>query len=163
YGVAQLRRDCRYLARGSDRRCRDLRDHELPPVSLVIPAHNEAEALPAKLGNLAELDYPADRLEIVFVSDGSTDGTNEILADAERPGLRSVVLPSRGGKASALNRGVAEAGHEIVVFSDASTIFAGDAVRKLVRHFCNPQVGVACGTLRFQGNAEFQRTEGVYW
>ena len=163
YGVAQLRRDCRYLARGSDRRCRDLSDDELPPVSLVIPAHNEEEGLPAKLANLAELDYPADRLEIVFVSDGSSDRTNPILAQAERPGLRSIEIASRAGKASALNRGVAEASHEVIVFSDASTLFARDAVRKLVRHFGNPQVGVACGTLRFQGNAEFQRTEGVYW
>jgi cellulose synthase/poly-beta-1,6-N-acetylglucosamine synthase-like glycosyltransferase len=163
YGVAQLRRDCRYLARGADRRCRELLDHELPAVSLIIPAHNEEEALPAKLANLAELDYPADRLEVIFVSDGSSDRTNEILAQAERPGVRRVELAARGGKSSALNHGVAAATHGILVFSDAGTLFAPDAVRKLVRHFGNPQVGVACGTLRFQGNAEFQRTEGVYW
>jgi cellulose synthase/poly-beta-1,6-N-acetylglucosamine synthase-like glycosyltransferase len=163
YGVAQLRRDCRYLARGADRRCRELLDHELPAVSLIIPAHNEEKALPAKLANLAELDYPADRLEVIFVSDGSSDRTNEILAQAERPGLRRVELAARGGKSSALNHGVAAATHGILVFSDAATLFAPDAVRKLVRHFGNPQVGVACGTLRFQGNAEFQRTEGVYW
>ena len=163
YGMAQLQRDCRYLARGADRRCRELHDDELPAVSLIIPAHNEEAALPAKLVNLVELDYPADRLEVVFVSDGSSDHTNEILKQAERPGLRLVELPWRGGKSSALNHGVAAASHEIIVFSDASTLFAPDAVRKLVRHFGNPQVGVACGTLRFQGNAEFQRTEGVYW
>ena len=55
------------------------------------------------------------------------------------------------------------ASHEIIVFSDASTLFAPDAVRKLVRHFGDPHVGVACGTLGFEGNPEFQRTEGVYW
>jgi cellulose synthase/poly-beta-1,6-N-acetylglucosamine synthase-like glycosyltransferase len=163
YGMAQLRRDCRYLVRGADRRCRELLDHELPAVSLIIPAHNEEEALPAKLANLAELDYPADRLEVVFVSDGSSDRTNEMLQRAARPGLRAVHLARRGGKASALNHGVAAARHDIIVFSDASTLFARDAVRKLVRHFDNPDVGVACGTLRFQGNVEFQRTEGVYW
>jgi biofilm PGA synthesis N-glycosyltransferase PgaC len=163
YGVAQLRRDCRYLARGADRRCRELLDHELPAVSLIIPAHNEEEVLPAKLANLAELDYPADRLEVVFVSDGSSDRTNEILQRAERPRFRLVELPWRGGKSSALNHGVAAASHEIIVFSDASTLFAPDAVRKLVRHFGAPQVGVVCGTLGFQGNAEFQRTEGLYW
>ena len=163
YGMAQLQRDCRYLARGADRRCRELHDDELPAVSLIIPAHNEEAALPAKLVNLVELDYPADRLEVVFVSDGSSDHTNEILKQAERPGLRLVELPWRGGKSSALNHGVAAASHEIIVFSDASTLFAPDAVRKLVRHFGDPHVGVACGTLGFQGNAEFQRTEGVYW
>jgi cellulose synthase/poly-beta-1,6-N-acetylglucosamine synthase-like glycosyltransferase len=163
YGIAQLRRDCRYLARGADRRCRDLLDHELPAVTLVIPAHNEEAALPARLVNLVELDYPSDRLEIVFVSDGSTDRTNEILRQAERPPLSLVELEGRTGKSNALNHGVAAATHDILVFSDAATLFAPDAVRKLVRHFCNPQVGVACGTLRFQGNAEFQRTEGLYW
>jgi cellulose synthase/poly-beta-1,6-N-acetylglucosamine synthase-like glycosyltransferase len=163
YGMAQLRRDCRYLARGADRRCHELHDDELPAVSLIIPAHNEEAALPAKLVNLIELDYPADRLEVIFVSDGSADRTNEILKQAERPALRLVALPWRGGKSSALNHGVAAASHEILVFSDTSTLFAPDAVRKLVRHFGDPHVGVACGTLGFQGNAEFQRTEGVYW
>jgi cellulose synthase/poly-beta-1,6-N-acetylglucosamine synthase-like glycosyltransferase len=163
YGMAQLRRDCRYLARGADRRCHELHDDELPAVSLIIPAHNEEAALPAKLVNLVELDYPADRLEVIFVSDGSSDRTNEILKQAQRPALRLVELPWRGGKSSALNHGVAAASHEIIVFSDTSTLFAPDAVRKLVRHFGDPHVGVACGTLGFQGNAEFQRTEGVYW
>ena len=163
YGMAQLRRDCRYLARGADRRCHELHDDELPAVSLIIPAHNEEAALPAKLVNLVELDYPADRLEVIFVSDGSSDRTNEILKGAEQPRLRLVELPWHGGKSSALNHGVDAASHEIIVFSDASTLFAPDALRKLVRHFCNPHVGVACGTLGFQGNAEFQRTEGLYW
>ena len=163
YGAAQLRRDCRYLARGADRRCHELDDDELPAVSLIIPAHNEEAALPAKLINLVELDYPADRLEVIFVSDGSSDRTNEILKGAEQPRLRLVELPWHGGKSSALNHGVDAASHEIIVFSDASTLFAPDALRKLVRHFCNPHVGVACGTLGFQGNAEFQRTEGLYW
>jgi len=108
YGMAQLRRDCRYLARGADRRCHELRDDELPAVSLIIPAHNEEAALPAKLVNLIELDYPADRLEVIFVSDGSADRTNEILKQAERPALRLVELPRRGGKSSALNHGVVE-------------------------------------------------------
>src|SRR5207247_6921197 len=97
------------------------------------------------------------------VSDGSSDRTNEILKQAERPGLRLIELQWRGGKSSALNQGVTAASHEIIVFSDASTLFAPDAVRKLVRHFGDPHVGVACGTVGFEGNPEFQRTEGVYW
>lgn len=163
YGTAQLRRDCRYLARGAERRCRELHDAALPAVSVVIPAHNEERVLPAKLANLAQLDYPADRLEVVFVSDGSTDRTNELLDRAQDPRVRVVHMPVRSGKSLALNRGVASARHDVLVFSDAATLFAPDAVRKLVRHFTRDRVGVACGALRFQGNAEFQQTEGVYW
>jgi cellulose synthase/poly-beta-1,6-N-acetylglucosamine synthase-like glycosyltransferase len=161
YALAQLRRDCGYLSAGADRRRARLRDADLPALTLVVPAHNEAAVLPRKLENLARLDYPRDKLEVVFVSDGSTDGTDEILAAA--PGVRRVRVPSRSGKSNALNRGVAVASHEVLVFSDASTLFAPDAVRQLVRHFVDPQVGVACGMLGFEGGAEFQQTEGVYW
>lgn len=163
YAFAQLRRDCGYLAAGADRRRARLADAELPRVTLVIPAHNEAAVLPAKLANLATLDYPRAKLEVVFVSDGSTDGTDEILAAAQPEGVRLVRVDRRGGKSSALNHGVAAATHEVLVFSDASTLFAPDALRQLTRHFAVPRVGVACGILRFQGGAEFQQTEGVYW
>jgi cellulose synthase/poly-beta-1,6-N-acetylglucosamine synthase-like glycosyltransferase len=163
YGLTQLRRDCRYLAAGSDRRRRALAPDELPFVSLVIPAHNEQAALPGKIASLAGLDYPADRMEVIFVSDGSTDGTNDILRAAERPGLRTLYLSRREGKANALNCGVAAARHDVLVFSDASTLFAPGALRLLARHFADARVGVACGALRFQGNDEFRQTEGVYW
>ena len=163
YGLAQLRRDCRYLARGADRRRPTLPEPDLPALSLVVPAHNEEDVLAAKLVNLAMLDYPSDKLEVVFVSDGSTDRTGEILAQAESAGLRVLHLSPRGGKAGALNHGVAAARHEILVFSDASTLFAPDALRQLVRHFVDERVGVVCGALAFQGTDEFRRTEGVYW
>ena len=161
YALAQLRRDCGYLSAGADRRRARLRDADLPAVTLVVPAHNEAAVLPRKLENLAGLDYPREKLEVVFVSDGSTDGTDEILAAAH--GVRRLRVPQRGGKSNALNRGVAVASHELLVFSDASTLFAPDALRQLVRHFVDPRVGVVCGMLGFDGGAEFQQTEGVYW
>jgi cellulose synthase/poly-beta-1,6-N-acetylglucosamine synthase-like glycosyltransferase len=163
YALAQLRRDCGYLAVGADRRRGRLADAELPRLTLVVPAYNEAEVLAAKLENLTVLDYPKDKLEVVFVSDGSSDGTDEVLARAESAGLRFVRLPRRGGKSAALNHGVAAARHEVLVFSDAATLFAPDALRQLARHFADPRVGVACGILRFVGGAEFQQTEGVYW
>jgi cellulose synthase/poly-beta-1,6-N-acetylglucosamine synthase-like glycosyltransferase len=163
YAFSQLRRDCGYLAAGSDRRRARLPEDALPPLSLVVAAHNEAAVLPAKLANLRELDYPAHKLDVVFVSDGSTDGTDELLAAAGDERVRVLRVPRRGGKSSALNQGVAAARHEVLVFSDASTLLAPDALRQLARHFADPGVGVACGVLRFQGGAEFQQTEGVYW
>lgn len=136
----------------------------LPSVSLVIAAHNEERYLTAKLANLAALDYPRDRLEILFVSDGSTDGTNEILGRAAQAGtITLVTLPSRGGKSNALNQAVPRAKHDVLVFSDAATLFAPDAVRKMVQHFADPRVGVVCGALQFQASAESRQTEGLYW
>jgi cellulose synthase/poly-beta-1,6-N-acetylglucosamine synthase-like glycosyltransferase len=136
----------------------------MPAVSLVIPAHNEARHLTAKLANLAALDYPRERLEVLFVSDGSTDATNEILGRAAEAGkLTLIVLPARGGKSNALNQAVPRAKHDVLVFSDAATLFAPDAVSKMVRHFADPRVGVVCGALQFQASAESRQTEGLYW
>jgi cellulose synthase/poly-beta-1,6-N-acetylglucosamine synthase-like glycosyltransferase len=163
YALTQLRRDCGYLAVGVDRRRAPLRDGDLPYLSLVVPAYNEAGVLPDKLANLAALDYPREKLEVVFVSDGSTDETDAILAAQEGKGVRLLRVPRRGGKSNALNVGVAAATHEVLVFSDASTLFAPDALRQLARHFVDPKVGVVCGILRFQGGPEYQQTEGMYW
>jgi cellulose synthase/poly-beta-1,6-N-acetylglucosamine synthase-like glycosyltransferase len=135
----------------------------LPAVSMIIPAHNEERHLPAKLVNLAALQYPKDRLEILFVSDGSTDSTNEMLQRAAGSDITLLVLPTRGGKSAALNQAVSRARHDILVFSDAATLFAPDAVSKLVRHFADPRVGVVCGALQFQASAESRQTEGLYW
>ncbi|HSE05569.1 MAG TPA: glycosyltransferase family 2 protein [Methylomirabilota bacterium] len=161
--VAQARRDWRYLAGRQERRAPALAADSLPGVSILIPAYNEEAHLPAKLVNLQALEYPRDRLEVIFVSDGSTDGTNEILHGLDQPQVRTLVLPARGGKATALNHAVEQAKHEILVFSDAATEFAPDAVQRLARHFRDPGVGAVCGALRFRASAESRHTEGVYW
>jgi cellulose synthase/poly-beta-1,6-N-acetylglucosamine synthase-like glycosyltransferase len=132
-------------------------------ISLIVPAFNEEEHLGAKLANLDEIDYRGDRMEVIFVSDGSTDGTDALLAGVCRPRFRFFRLPSRQGKPRALNRAATAARGDILVFSDASTIFAPDAVRNLVRHFADPAVGVVCGSLGFTRTAESAGTEGVYW
>mgnify|MGYP005818474479 CR=1 FL=1 len=163
YGLVQVRRDLRYLGRRRDRRRSALKPEELPAVSFVIPAYNEEAHLPEKLANLRELDYPAAKIEVIFVSDGSTDGTNAILGAAGDANVRTVFLPVRQGKPNALNHGVARAAHDILIFSDAATLFEPDAVKKLVRHFADPTVGVVCGTLQFRATAESRQTEGVYW
>jgi biofilm PGA synthesis N-glycosyltransferase PgaC len=163
YALHQARCDYRYLAGRADRRRRHLRSDELPAVSIVIPAYNEQARLHAKIANLEQMDYPPEKLEVIFVSDGSTDRTNEILAGLADARIRMVLLPERMGKASALNHGVARASHEVLIFSDSATLFAPDALRKLTRHFSVDDVGVVCGALQFRGNAEHERTEGVYW
>ena len=161
YAAAQLRRDWLYLMGRRNRRVSSPAD--LPGVSLVIPAYNEQGGLPEKLENLRQLDYPAEKFEVLFVSDGSTDGTNALLRQARDPWLQVVFLPERKGKAGALNEGVARARHDVLVFSDAATIFAADALTKLVRHFADPRVGIVCGALQFRGSDEALATEGLYW
>lgn len=161
YALAQMRRDWSYLVQRLNRRTNDF--SELPAVSMVVPVYNEAEHLPEKLASLLEMDYPPDKLEIIFISDGSTDGSNEILARADDRRFSKIYLAERRGKANGLNVGVARARNEILVFSDAPTLFAPDTIRKLVRHFTNPRVGAVCGSLKFRQTAESRETEGVYW
>jgi len=130
---------------------------------VIVPAYNEQACLQKKIVNLGQIDYPAEKLEIIFVSDGSTDHTNEILSSAVRASVRTILLPNRKGKANALNIAVSQAHHEILIFSDASTLFATDAVKKLTRHFANATIGVVCGALEFERTAESHHTEGIYW
>jgi cellulose synthase/poly-beta-1,6-N-acetylglucosamine synthase-like glycosyltransferase len=134
-------------------------------VSVVVAVHNEAQALPRKLRNLSELDYPADRYEIVVVSDGSTDATNEILAGWPHGGLRALASPQHEGKASALNRGIGAAQGEIVVFTDARQNIQRDAIRYLVSNFADPSVGCVSGELMLEdpGHDVTGKGVGIYW
>jgi cellulose synthase/poly-beta-1,6-N-acetylglucosamine synthase-like glycosyltransferase len=163
YSLSQIRRDWRYLTSRRDRRTPSPEEAQLPGVSLVIAAHNEEDYLPGKIANTRELDYPANKLELIFVSDGSIDRTNQILANLEEQNVRTLLLPSREGKANAINRGTALAQCDILIFSDAATLFSPDAIKKLVRHFSDPSVGVVCGALQFRATEESRQTEGVYW
>ncbi|MBI1727142.1 MAG: glycosyltransferase family 2 protein [Candidatus Rokubacteria bacterium] len=159
----QAWRDWQYLVSRRERRRRAPAAEELPAVSLISPAYNEQAGLRGKIKNLRQLDYPAEKIQVIFVSDGSTDETNDILRAAAGPGIETIFLPRRGGKSNALNQGVASVRHDILVFSDAETLFAPDALRQLVRHFSDRTVGVVCGALQFVGSPESQQTEGVYW
>ena len=120
-------------------------DGLLPRVSVIIPVHNEASRLAAKIANTAALDYPADRREVVFVSDGSTDGTVDLIRSRTFPGMTLIELPQRGGKASALNAGIGAATGDIVVFTDASIALQSDALRAIVRPFADPGIGCVSG------------------
>jgi cellulose synthase/poly-beta-1,6-N-acetylglucosamine synthase-like glycosyltransferase len=114
-------------------------------VSIVIAARNEGARLAARIGNLLALDYPADRRQIIVVSDGSTDDTADVVA---RFGSDvDLVQLAEGGKALALNAGVARARHDIIVFADARQVFAADALVELTAPFSDPQVGGVSGEL----------------
>jgi cellulose synthase/poly-beta-1,6-N-acetylglucosamine synthase-like glycosyltransferase len=119
-----------------------------PSLTMVIAAHNEVASIGAKLQNVLSLDYPADRLEIVVASDGSDDGTIELVGGYADRGVRLLSLP-RAGKAATLNEAAGAAGGEVLVFSDANSMYAPDALRALVRPFADPGVGGVAGDQRY--------------
>lgn len=163
YSVTQAWRDLRYLGSPRNRRTETPSLAALPGVSVIVPAHNEEKVLPSKIENLRDLDYPRDRMQVIFVSDGSEDGTNEILQALREENYHCILLNQRRGKANALNHAVAQANNEILIFCDAATLFEPDAVKKLVRHFSDPEVGAVCGAVRYQAGSDAQQTEGAYW
>ncbi len=163
YGLVQIGRDWAFLQLREDRRCAEFPDAELPSVTLLFAAYNEEEHLAEKIENTIQLDYPAEKLQVVIVSDGSSDRTNEILSRVSDPRFEIVIRTERSGKCAALGVAVERARHSIFVLSDGSTMFAADALRKLVRHFQSPQIGAVCGALSFDCNQECSQTEGLYW
>jgi len=121
-----------------------------PSVTIVIAAFNEAGVIGQKVSNLLGLDYPAERLQVIVASDGSDDGTVVAARRAAGDDPRVMVLDlPRTGKAGALNTAAAEATGEILVFSDANSMFAPDAVRALVAPFADPTVGGVAGDQRY--------------
>jgi cellulose synthase/poly-beta-1,6-N-acetylglucosamine synthase-like glycosyltransferase len=145
-------------------RPRPIRSEEITPdVTVIIAAHDEENVIGRRVENLLELDYPADRLEIVVASDGSSDGTDEIVEEisARSPSVR-LLKCERAGKATAQNRAVDESESEIVAFSDANSRWAPDALRRLVRSFADPDVGYVCGQLRLE-TSDGADQEGLYW
>jgi glycosyltransferase involved in cell wall biosynthesis len=136
-----------------------------PPVSLVIAARNEAAVIGRKLENVLALDYPRDRLEVVVASDGSEDGT-EAAARAQDDGRVRVLGLPRVGKAAALNAAVAASTGEILVFSDANSLYAPGALRALVAPFADPRVGGVAGDQRYSSDgseAAVSEGERRYW
>lgn len=131
-----------------------------PPVSIIIAAHNEVAVIGERIENLLALDYPTDALEIVIASDGSTDGTDEVVARYAGRGVR-LVAPGRVGKGAALEAAVAASSNDILVFSDANSQYAPGAVRALVRPFADPAVGGVAGNQVYlpKGQADGDGTE----
>lgn len=118
---------------------------DLPSVTMLIPVHNEAARIGDKIVNTASLRYPADRLQVLFISDGSTDRTVDIIRERALAGATLLELPGRKGKAAALNAGLAAAAHDILVFTDASIRLGPDALEQIVGPFADPGVGCVSG------------------
>jgi cellulose synthase/poly-beta-1,6-N-acetylglucosamine synthase-like glycosyltransferase len=130
---------------------RDVRKADIEPrVTVLIAAFNEEREIERTVQNKLSQDYPGERLEVVVISDGSTDRTDAIVEDLARNTggrLRLLRQEPRQGKTQALNRAVAEATGEILVFSDANSMYAPDAIRRLVRSFADPSVGYVTGQM----------------
>ncbi len=136
-----------------------------PRVTLVVSAFNEAQVMREKIENSLTLDYPAHLLEIVVVSDCSTDETDAIvLAFADR-GIRLVRLPERRGKSAGLNEVVATASGDVLVFSDVNAFYRPDAIRRLVEPFGDPEIGCVTGESRYIGIEKYHVgiQENLYW
>ena len=138
---------------------------EWPTVSLIIAAHNEEAVLRAKLENALAMDYPAERLDILVVSDASTDGTDRIAAEFAERGVRLHRQEVRGGKTEAQNAGVRLARGQFLAFSDANSMYASSALKRLLAPFADERIGCVCGELQY-ANPDEQgagKGEGLYW
>jgi len=130
-----------------------------PVVSLVVPAHREAEVIADKVRNARALDWPADRLEVIVACDGSPDDT---AARARAAGADLVLELPRRGKVAAQDAAVAAARGELLAFSDANAQWEPGALRALAARFADPAVGYACGQVRFVSEGGTNQ-EGLYW
>ena len=140
---------------------------ELPAATLIISAYNEAAVIDAKLRNARQLDYPADRLQIIVISDASDDGTDDIVqrhAD-EDPRILLHRRTERLGKTAGLNGGMALATGDVVIFSDANAMYERDALKQLVLPLQDEKVGYVVGAALYSDGeqGEAQESEGLYW
>ena len=135
-----------------------------PPVSLIICAYNEERDIRRKLEETLACDYPADRLEVIVASDGSTDRTDEIVREFA-PRVRLLRVEGRGGKTLAQNAAVAAARGDILVFSDVTTVYEPGTIRALVENFADPSVGCVGGDLHYLKEARNPSAEGraLFW
>jgi glycosyltransferase involved in cell wall biosynthesis len=138
-----------------------------PTVTMVIAAYNEEQAIAGKLDNSLALDYPPELLDILVASDGSKDGTNRIVREYEvrHPGRVTLLDLPRGGKTVGQNRAADVARGEILVFSDATTMYDPQAVRAMVANYADPLVGSVGGDVRYVREGEEASAKGrqMYW
>lgn len=160
YIIIQLKR----LLTGKPRETVMPSDEELPTMTLMICAYNEEDVVAEKMANTLALDYPKDKFRIMWVTDGSNDRTNELLA--AYPEVDIVFSPERKGKTAALKHGLRELKTRYVAFTDANTMINKTALREIARQFMDPTVGCVSGEKRVAAKKEGEMAaegEGLYW
>jgi cellulose synthase/poly-beta-1,6-N-acetylglucosamine synthase-like glycosyltransferase len=137
---------------------------EEPEVTLFIAAYNERDVAEDKMRNILELDYPREKMRILWVTDGSDDGTPELVSQYD--GVTVLHQPERNGKIGAMNRGMKYVTTPIVVFCDANTMLSTSAIRRIVALFRDPRVGCVSGEKRIlsrERDSAAGAGEGLYW
>jgi len=138
----------------------------LPTVSFIIACYNEEDIIAEKLKNTLSLDYPMDRMEVLVISDGSTDETVTRAKKTKADNVRVLDRGERTGKTAVQNYGSSLAAGEILVFSDANAFYRPDALRKLIQGFREPRIGGICGEVRFVSSVNKEsvaKEEEFYW
>ena len=160
YIIIRLRR----LFKGTPLKAVMPQDEELPTMTLMICAYNEEDVVAEKMENTLAIDYPKDKLRIMWVTDGSNDHTNELLS--AYPEVDIVFSPERRGKTAALKHGLRELQTRYVAFTDANTMINTGALREIARLFCDPTVGCVSGEKRVAARKAGEMAaegEGLYW
>ncbi len=135
-----------------------------PEVALVIAAYNEEDYIEEKIENSLQLDYPKDLLELIFITDGSTDRTPEIIS--KYPSIKLLHQPERKGKSAAMNRSIEHINSSIIVFCDANTTLNKDCIKEIIKHYFDPKVGGVAGEKKIiekDINTAASSGEGFYW
>jgi cellulose synthase/poly-beta-1,6-N-acetylglucosamine synthase-like glycosyltransferase len=146
--------------------CPWIRKEIYPSVSVIMPVHNGGVLLTDKVKHLLTLDYPRELLELIIISDGSDDRTNQTLSAISDSRVRTFLLPERVGKASALNVGMRQAKGELLVFVDLRPVLEAGALRRLASNFADPQIGCVTGEVVLRSHDQdvpSAAVGGLYW
>ena len=152
------------IFKGKDLKLSLSADNELPEVTLMICAYNEEDIVNIKMENTRQLNYPEEKLKVMWVTDGSSDGTNDRLSHYQD--VTVVFKPEREGKTAALNHGIRSVKTPIVVMTDANTMLNADCIREIVRCLTDPKVGCVAGEKRVMSRQKGEAVaegEGLYW
>ena len=141
------------------------REDNFPTVALIVSCYNEADVIREKLKNALELDYPNELLRIIVVSDGSDDGTDELVREFTDTRITLIRQEGRLGKTMGLNLAMEQVTEEVTVFSDANAMYAPDAISKLVRNLADPSVGYVVGAALYTDGSSgaSAQNENLYW
>jgi len=125
------------------------KSNDSPFISVVLSVYNEEKVISEKIQNFRDCDYPPSESEFIIVSDGSTDQTNDIVQKEADNRVKLKIQPDRKGKTCALNVGISEAKGDLLVFTDANTMFKKDALKNLARNFADPCIGCVSGFVKY--------------